>query len=276
MFSDLEKEVIRRSWRLVVPIAETAADLFYRRLFDLEPEYQSLFPTDLAAQKRKLVKMLAFIVHAMDWSNDQWRERVDPNDDLMLVVLALGRRHTELYRIPLASYTVVGEALLWTLDYGLGDAFTPTVRAVVVDTPAGMFGVTQQVLQASTHVLGVLQAEVVANRSFARFMEAVDSIPAQHRPETIGIVINMLQTSHSASLSVFQDACTELPSKLLFDTSIPRHNVFLDSTAVGVPVRHLDEQAPPAIAWLFDNLAAEIVERLHLDAVERKPQPLLL
>lgn len=147
---------------------------------------------------------------------------------------------------------------------------------VVVDTPAGMFGVTQQVLQASSHVLGVLQAEVLANRSFARFMEGVDAIPMLRRPTIVGIAINMLQTSHSASLSVFQDACTALPPTLLFDTSIPRHNVFLDSTAVGVPIRLLDERAPPAIAWLFDNLAAEIVDRLHLEAVERRPQPLLL
>ena len=147
---------------------------------------------------------------------------------------------------------------------------------VIVDTPAGMFGITQQVLRASTHVLGVLQAEVVANRSFARFAEGLESIPEEHRPDIVGIVINMLQTTHSASLSVFQGACTDLPSKWLFDTSIPRHNVFLDSTAAGVPLRHLDEQAPPAIAWLFDNLAAEIVERLGLEAVERKPQPLLM
>jgi hemoglobin-like flavoprotein len=47
----------------------------------------------------------------------------------MLVVLALGRRHSDLYRIPNESYGVVAEALLWTLDYGLGEAFTSEVRA---------------------------------------------------------------------------------------------------------------------------------------------------
>jgi hemoglobin-like flavoprotein len=50
-------------------------------------------------------------------------------DDLFLVVLALGRRHTELYSVPDAAYATVGEALLWTLDYGLGKQFTPPVRA---------------------------------------------------------------------------------------------------------------------------------------------------
>jgi chromosome partitioning protein len=147
---------------------------------------------------------------------------------------------------------------------------------VVIDTPAGMYGVTHQVLQASTHVVGVLQAEVVANRSFSRFVEALRSMPDELRPEVLGIVVNMLQTKHAASLSVFQNACSDLPGDWLFDTSIPRHKAFLDATALGVPLRLLDEQSPPAVAWLFDNLAAEVSERLRLGSVEKKPQALLV
>jgi chromosome partitioning protein len=147
---------------------------------------------------------------------------------------------------------------------------------VLVDTPAGMYGVTHQVLEACTHVVGVLQAEVVANRSFSRFVEALRAMPDELRPEVLGIVVNMLQTKHAASLSVFQTACSDLPGDWLFDTTIPRHRAFLDATALGLPLRHLDEQSPPAVAWLFDNLAAEVAERLRLGTVEKKPQPLLL
>ncbi|MFZ5895887.1 MAG: globin domain-containing protein [Myxococcota bacterium] len=129
MFTDEEKKAILGSWRLVVPIADTAADLFYRRLFELRPEYRRLFPDDMSGQKRKLVKMLAFVVKSLDWMDEQWKDSVAPNEDLMLVVLALGRRHSALYNIPDESYGVVGEALVWTLDYGLGDAFTPQVKA---------------------------------------------------------------------------------------------------------------------------------------------------
>jgi cellulose biosynthesis protein BcsQ len=147
---------------------------------------------------------------------------------------------------------------------------------VLIDTPAGMFGATHQVLQSSTHVLGVLQAEVVANRSFSRFVEALRAMPDERRPEVLGIVVNMLQTRHSASLAVFQSACSEMPGDWLFENSIPRHRAFLDATQLGVPLRQLDEQSPPAVAFLFDNLAAEVAERLRLGAVEKKPQPLLL
>jgi hemoglobin-like flavoprotein len=129
MITEDDKEHIRRTWKLVIPIAETAADLFYRRLFELKPEYQTLFPENMAGQKSKLVRMLAFIVKSLDYPESAWREEVSEAEDLLLVLLALGRRHTALYEVPREAYGSVGEALLWTLDYGLGEAFTPQVRA---------------------------------------------------------------------------------------------------------------------------------------------------
>ena len=129
MITDDEKAAIKESWRLVVPIADTAADLFYKRLFELRPEYRRLFTDDMRAQKRKLVALLSFVVKSLDWPESAWRETVPEEDDLCLIVLALGRRHTELYKIPDASYDAVGEALLWTLDYGLGKKFDARTRA---------------------------------------------------------------------------------------------------------------------------------------------------
>lgn len=129
MITEEDKEHIRRSWKLVIPIAETAADLFYKRLFELKPEYKALFPEDMSGQKGKLLKMLAFIVKSLDFPESAWREEVSESEDLLLVLLALGRRHQALYRVPREAYGSVGEALLWTLDYGLGEAFTPPVRA---------------------------------------------------------------------------------------------------------------------------------------------------
>jgi hemoglobin-like flavoprotein len=128
MLTDSEKVAIRSSWRLVVPIADTAADLFYRRLFELRPDYRELFSLDMASQKRKLLHMLAFVVKSLDYQDADWRDDVPANEDMMLVVLALGRRHSELYKIPRESYDVVAEALVWTLHFGLGEAFTPEVQ----------------------------------------------------------------------------------------------------------------------------------------------------
>lgn len=128
MLDDQQKALLRDSWRMVVPIAETAADLFYKRLFELRPDYRAYFKGDMPAQKRKLVAMLTFIVKAVDWPDAAWRDQVAAEQDLFLIVLALGRRHSDLYAIPDSAYDAVGEALIWTLDYGLGKAFTADVR----------------------------------------------------------------------------------------------------------------------------------------------------
>ena len=147
---------------------------------------------------------------------------------------------------------------------------------VLVDTPAGMFGTTHQILAASTHVLGVLQAEVLANRSFSRFSEGLESIPERTRPNVLGVFLNMVQMRQSPSLSVLQDACASLPRGWLFDTTIPHSPAFLQAADEGLPLRHMDELAPPAVAFLFDNLASEVAGRLELQVAERKPRQFLL
>lgn len=128
VLTEQDKAIIQRTWKLVVPIGETAAELFYKRLFTLQPRYRKLFKGDLEAQKRKLITMLAFIVKSLDWDPNEWKLDVDEASDLFLVIMALGRRHSELYSVPDESYQTVGEALLWTLDYGLGEAFGPEAR----------------------------------------------------------------------------------------------------------------------------------------------------
>lgn len=107
----------------------------------------------MPSQKRKLIAMLAFIVKAVDWPDAAWRDQVVVDQDLFLIVLALGRRHSDLYAIPDSAYDAVGEALLWTLDYGLGKAFTPEVRTVWTE----LYG-----LLALTMKLGRLSVRPVA------------------------------------------------------------------------------------------------------------------
>lgn len=123
-----EKRLIVNTYRLIVPISETVAGLFYRRLFEEEPEYRTLFSEDMSKQKGKFMAMLAFITKSLDWAEEQWKEDVAPEEDLFLVVLALGRRHHLLYKILDEAYGPVEVALLWALDQGLGQAFTPDLR----------------------------------------------------------------------------------------------------------------------------------------------------
>ena len=105
-----------------MPIAGTAADLFYDHLFEIAPEVRPLFPTDLAEQKKKLIVMLATAVNNLD--------RVDK---VIPAVAELGKRHAS-YGVNAKHYEPVGAALLWTLEQGLGTAFTPPVKAAWTET----------------------------------------------------------------------------------------------------------------------------------------------
>jgi hemoglobin-like flavoprotein len=110
-----QKTLVQESFALVVPIADTAAELFYGRLFELDPSLRSLFHGDVREQGRKLMQMLTVAVHGLD--------RLD---SIVPAVRALGRRHAA-YGVTAEDFETVGAALLWTLQQGLASAYTPEV-----------------------------------------------------------------------------------------------------------------------------------------------------
>ena len=116
MMTPRQKLLVQQSFAEVEPIADVAARLFYARLFDLDPSLESLFTGDMDEQGRKLMQMLTVAVRGLD--------RLD---ELVPAVRALGERHVR-YGIRDAHYATVGSALLWTLELGLDEAFTPEVR----------------------------------------------------------------------------------------------------------------------------------------------------
>jgi nitric oxide dioxygenase len=114
--TDDQVTMVKESWDKVAPIASTAAELFYGRLFEVAPGVRALFPDDMANQKRKLMSTIGSIV-----------SRIDDLDALDPHIHALAVRHARHGAAP-AHYDVVGDCLLWTLDKGLGDDFTPRLR----------------------------------------------------------------------------------------------------------------------------------------------------
>ena len=108
--------LVRRTFDLVVPISGVAADMFYERLFYMAPSLRGMFPQDMRDQKRKLMVMLAAAVNGLE-----------NLDALAPVLMQLGARHAG-YGVQDQHYKAVGEALIWTLERGLADAFTPEVE----------------------------------------------------------------------------------------------------------------------------------------------------
>ena len=111
-----EKLLVQTTFAKVAPIADTAALLFYGRLFEIDPTLRSLFKGDMVEQGRKLMQMIGVAVNGLD--------RLD---QLVPAVQQLGVRHAT-YGVKDEHYATVATALLWTLEQGLGADFTPEAK----------------------------------------------------------------------------------------------------------------------------------------------------
>jgi hemoglobin-like flavoprotein len=110
-------KLVQQSFSKVAPISEQAAVLFYDRLFEVAPSVRVMFPNDMAEQRKKLMATLAVVVNGL--TN---LEAVLP------AASALAKRHVSYGAKP-EHYPVVGGALLWTLEKGLGEGWTPELAA---------------------------------------------------------------------------------------------------------------------------------------------------
>lgn len=131
-------DLVQSSFAEVKPIAATAAELFYERLFFLDPSLRKLFRNDMGKQGQMLMGMIGAAVGGL-----RNLETLAP------VVRQLGARHVG-YGVKDEHYQTVGAALLWTLEQGLGARFTPEVR----DAWAAAYELLSQVMQQ-----GALEAQ---------------------------------------------------------------------------------------------------------------------
>jgi len=111
-----QKQLVQASFARLVPFADSVADMFYRKLFALDPDLRKLFHSDLAAQGRKLMSMLGTAI-----------VNLDRLEDVAPAIRDLGRRHAG-YGVEPAHYETVAGALTATLEEGLGRDFTPALR----------------------------------------------------------------------------------------------------------------------------------------------------
>lgn len=125
-------DLVRATFAQIEPSSELAASLFYGRLFEIAPEVRPLFKSDLEAQGKKLMQMIAVAV-----------ANLDNLSAIFGPVRALGVRHLG-YGVQPAHYAVVGEALIWTLEQGLGESFTPEVNAAWTNVYATLAETMQQ------------------------------------------------------------------------------------------------------------------------------------
>ena len=125
--------LVQGSWKDVLAVSETTAQLFYLRLFALDPSLQPMFKGEMREQGRKLIAMMSVAVNGL--------ARIET---LVPVIEALGRRHAG-YGVKDEHYATVAAALLWALEQGLGARFTPDVR----DAWSAAYGLLASTMQAA-------------------------------------------------------------------------------------------------------------------------------
>ena len=116
MLTTTQVELIQTSFQQVLPIADTAGMLLYERIFTLAPETRWLFDDDIRPQAKRLMAAVKTVVEGLGEL-----ESVAP------MLVRLGARHVR-YGVRPEHFEVVGAAVMWTLEQGLGEAFTPPVR----------------------------------------------------------------------------------------------------------------------------------------------------
>lgn len=129
--------LVQDTFKMVVPIQETAAELFYNRLFEISPSTREMFKGDMKEQGRKLMATIGIAVASLN--NLQ---------AIVPTVQALGVKHVS-YGVEDWHYDKVGEALLWTLGQGLGEAFTEAAEAAWTETYVTLATVMKDAAAAS-------------------------------------------------------------------------------------------------------------------------------
>jgi len=109
-------ELVQSTFKDVVPIADTAAEIFYDKLFELDPALKPMFKGDMKEQGAKLMSMIGTAVNGLN-----------NLEAIVPAVQNLGKNHVG-YGVKDSHYDTVANALLFTLDKGLGEKFTPEVK----------------------------------------------------------------------------------------------------------------------------------------------------
>ena len=130
-----QKDLVQSSFAKVEPIADKAAEIFYKKLFEYDPNLRRLFKSDMKSQGRKLMSALKIAVKSLD------------NLDALVPVLEKMAVQHLSYGVKPQDYTTVGNALLFALKTGLGNQWNPELRQAWVDT----YRIVAQVMKAAAY-----------------------------------------------------------------------------------------------------------------------------
>ncbi len=137
----------------------------------------------------------------------------------------------------------------------------------LLDTAAGLFGVTSDVVTSSDAVIVPQQAEPLGIRSVPKLLDGLNRLRVMNpRLNVLGVCLTMVQEDLEESRGAADSLRGILPGDMVFHTQVPRDGVFVKASARGLPVGVMEEGAE-AIE-VFDSLREEIDRKLLGDEGE--------
>ncbi len=193
----------------------------------------------------------------------------DVNQDLTSVVIPT--------RMEKLSMVVAGQGSDYEIGSGyLGESALPRIRLFlndaaeqgydlcIVDSAAGLFGVTTDILQLANAVIVPQQAEPLGVRSVPKMLEGLAKLKLKNPSlKIIGVLLTMVQYRLAESVDAVAGLRDMLPEGLVLKTEIPRDDIVLRSSAKGFPVGIVDAQS--AVSQSFDLLSKEVQRILRLE-----------
>lgn len=143
---------------------------------------------------------------------------------------------------------------------------------VIFDTPSGLHGPTEGILRSCSHVLVPQQCEPLALRSLmltVDFLNLLQTEKADAACSLVGVVLTMADQNVAESKQIVEEIRRILPGELLCQAVLPRDSAVINASMKGMPLGLIRTDAPPPIAIIFDQLAAEIEGKLGLSKPEQ-------
>jgi chromosome partitioning protein len=141
---------------------------------------------------------------------------------------------------------------------------------VILDTPSGLHGPTEGILRNCSHVLVPQQCEPLALRSLMLTVDFLNQLQTENENacSLVGVVMTMADQNLEESKQIVEEIKRILPPELVCQAFIPRDPAIINASMKGMPLGLIRGGAPPPVALIFDQLAAELEDKLGLS----KPQ----
>ncbi len=175
-------------------------------------------------------------------------------------------------RMPTFSLIAAGQASNYEAGGGIGGAHLPRCRSFMravaahgfevclMDTAAGLFGVTADVIACCDTALIPQQSEPLGVRSVPKMLEGLHRIRMlSPRLVVLGVALTMVQNDLTESREAAQALRQLLPEGMVFQTTVPRDGIYVKASAKGLPVGILEDGADAQS--VFDRLRSEVVTK---------------